>query len=249
MRLLAPVLLAAAFAAPAQISRPATAAPRPVPAPAPPAPFAVGETLRYDARLGFVTVGTAVAQVTGKAQVRGAATYVLSLTAQGGMTGFGVQYDLTSWSGWRDTRFISRRFHRRADQAGRVDEHTFEILADSGLYREEGSAQAWATPHDALDELGFLYWLRLAPLSPGADLTLSRYFRTGYNPVHVTVTGREPVTLGTGETVNCLALTVSAAGVSSQLWLTDDARRIPAQLRLQLPFGQVTLRLQALPAR
>lgn len=244
MRFVIPALLAAAVAAPATSHAP------PVPrATMPPAPFAVGETLRYEARVGFVTIGSAVTTVTGTAQVRGAETYVFTATAQGGMPGFGAQYDLTSWTGWRGSRFVSRRFYRRADQAGRVDEHRFDIVADSGLYREEGNSQAWATPPDALDELGFLYWLRTAALAPGADLSLSRYFRTGYNPVHVTVTGREPVTLGSGETVNCLAITVSAAGASSQLWLTDDARRLPAQLRLPLPYGQVTLRLQALPPR
>ena len=54
-----------------------------------------------------------------------------------------------------------------------------------------GVPQDWVAPPDPLDELAFLYYLRTAPLKVGATYSISRYFKTGYNPVQVRVTGRE----------------------------------------------------------
>jgi hypothetical protein len=65
--------------------------------------------------------------------------------------------------------------------------------------------------------------------------------------VRVRVVGRERVQLADGATVSTLALQVTAAGAMSEVWLTDDARRLPAQLRVPLPIGRVTLTLTAAP--
>ena len=64
------------------------------------------------------------------------------------------------------------------------------IVPDSSRYREEGVAGEWMAPPDPLDELAFLYYLRSAPLEVGQSYTLERYFKTGYNPIQVTVTAR-----------------------------------------------------------
>jgi hypothetical protein len=146
---------------------------------------------------------------------------------------------MTSWVG--GDRFTSRRFHRRTEFRGRVTDERFVIVPDSGLYRAEGAAGAWVTPAQPLDELALLYYLRTLRLTPGSSHTLRGYFRNGYNPVRVRVTGREMVELGSGEEVACLALTVSAAGLTSEVWLTDDAARVPAQLRVPTVLGRVRL--------
>ena len=52
------------------------------------------------------------------------------------------------------------------------------------------------------------------------------------------------MTLGNGRMVSCVALTITAAGTTSRVWLTDDARRLPAQLDLPLSFGRVRLVLR-----
>lgn len=210
-----------------------------------PAPFAVGETLQYDARLGFFPVGTAALTVSGTEPVRGVPSYRFTMNAQGGPPGFRVRYDLTSWAG--TAPLISRRFHSHAEERGTTHDHRFEIIADSGRYREEGVPEEWATPPGALDEIALLYYLRTIPLAVGQRQDVSRYFRTGYNPLHLEVTGRESVPLGDGSSVPCLTVRVSAAGAYADLWLSDDARRLPVQLSLPMPFGRVTLLLQSAP--
>ena len=206
-------------------------------------PFKVGETLTYDASLGYFPVGTATATVTRLARERGAEAFVFELTGEGGPPGIKVRYELTSWVG--TDRFASLRFHRKVVQGGKVDEVRYQIVPDSNRYRVEGGTQDWAAPRDALDELAFLYYLRSTPLAVGKTYSMARYFKTGYNPIQVSVTGRESIAMPGGAMTPCLALSVSSRGTTARVWLTDDARRLPAQLEIPLPFGSVTLTLVA----
>jgi hypothetical protein len=206
-----------------------------------PYPFTVGETLSYEARLGYFPVGTATATVSGMTRERGSEAFVFALAGEGGPPGIRVRYELTSWA--RSTRFASLRFHRKVVQGNSVQEQRYQIVPDSSRYREEGGTQDWVAPRDALDELAFLYYLRTAPLEVGRSYTISRYFRSGYNPIQVRVVGRETLTLYDGTTVPGLALEVTARGSTMSLKLTDDTRRLPVQVDLPLPYGTVSLLL------
>jgi len=124
-----------------------------------------------------------------------------------------------------------------------VNDVQFQIVPDSSRYRQIGDPRDWAAPPDPLDELAFLYYLRTARLKPGATYSVSRYFQTGYNPVQVRVTGRETRTLPDGKSVPVLVLEVTSRGNLVTLALTDDARRLPVEIDLPLPFGRVTLQL------
>ena len=209
-----------------------------------PAPFAVGETLRYDAKLGYFPVGTATVSVSRLTRERGVDAYVFTLAGKGGPAGWRVSYDLTSWTDSR--RFNSMRFHRRLEQRGKVEEHEYVILPDSSRYREVGVPGDWVAPAEPLDELAFLYFLRTVPLELGRSYSFSRYFKTGYNPVQVKVAGaRESVALPDGKTVPAIAVEVTSRGMTMSAWLTDDSRRLPVQLEVPLQFGVVSLQLTA----
>ena len=206
-----------------------------------PYPFSVGETLRYDAKLGYFSVGTASVVVSRLVRERGAEAFEFVMTGRGGPPGWRVSYDLTSLVG--TARFHSLRFHRRLVQGGKTDEHTYIIVPDSARYREEGIEGDWVAPADPLDELAFLYYLRSAPLEVGQSYSFDRYFKNGYNPVGVTVTGKESVPTPEGGTRPCLAVRVTSRGTTMQVWFSADKRRLPVQLELPLPFGSVTLSL------
>lgn len=208
-----------------------------------PYPFSVGETLRYEAKLGYFPVGTASVSVARLVRERGAEAFEFAMTGRGGPPGWRVSYDLTSRVG--TARFHSLRFHRRLEQGGKLQEHAYVIVPDSARYRQEGVPGDWVTPADPLDELAFLYFLRSAPLEVGKSYSLERYFKTGYNPIGVHVSGRESVVLPGGESVSCLSVQVTSRGTTMRVWFTDDKRRLPAQLELPLPFGSVTLALVA----
>lgn len=212
----------------------------PAPAAVAPYPFAVGETLSYDAKLGYFPIGSATASV-GRAREQGADAFVFAFAGAGGPPGVRVQYELTSWT--RSTRFASLRFHRKMVQGNSVEEQRYQIVPDSSRYRLEGGGQDWVAPRDALDELAFMYYLRTAPLESGRSYTISRYFRSGYNPIQVRVVGRESVTLYDNSSAPCLVLEVSTRGTTMRMRLTDDARRLPVQLELPMSFGTVSLEL------
>jgi len=204
-----------------------------------PYPFAVGEMLTYEATLGYFPIGTATASVARTARERGVDALVFTATGEGGPPGFKTRYEMTSWT--RSSRLASLRFHRKLIQGSKVNEERYQIVPDSGRYRQEGVSRDWVAPLDALDELAYLYYLRTMPLEVGKTLPMSRYFKTGYNPVQVRVTGRESLTLFDGRTVPCLTVELSTRGATVGVWLTDDERRLPAQLSLPLPYGTVTL--------
>lgn len=212
----------------------------PAPTPVAPYPFAVGETLSYDARLGYFPIGSATASV-GRAREQGADAFVFAFAGAGGPPGVRVQYELTSWT--RSTRFASLRFHRKMVQGNSVEEQRYQIVPDSSRYRLEGGGQDWMAPRDALDELAFMYYLRTAPLESGRSYTISRYFRSGYNPIQVRVVGRESVTLYDNSSVPCFVLEVTTRGTTMRVRLTDDARRLPVQVEVPMTFGTVSLDL------
>jgi hypothetical protein len=204
-----------------------------------PYPFAVGETLKYEARLGLFPVGTATVSVSGMTRERGTEAFVFAASGQGRPLGLRVGAELTSWVGKR--RFASLRFHRRLFQGTSVEESQFQIVPDSSRYRREGGSQDWAAPADALDELAFLYYLRTVPLAVGATYRIPRYFKSGYNPIAVRVVQRSSAVLPGGATVPVLVLDISSRSLRMGVHLTDDARRLPVEMELPLPFGRVTL--------
>jgi hypothetical protein len=206
-----------------------------------PYPFAVGETLEYEAKLGVIPIGTARMTVNPMTRERGAEAFVFAATGAGRPMGIRVGADLTSYVGARG--FNSLRFHRKLYQGSSVDESHFQIVPDSSRYREDGVPHDWAAPRDPLDELAFLYYLRTAPLKVGATYQIPRYFKTGYNPIQVRVLGRVAWELPGGRTVPAFNLEITSRNLLMNVTMTDDARRLPVELDLPLPFGRVTLEL------
>jgi hypothetical protein len=65
------------------------------------------------------------------------------------------------------------------------------------------------------------------------------------------VVKREKMELPDGSKVQCLVLhpVIDTKGMFSKrsdtrIWLTDDERRLPVQIRSKFPFGTITLRLK-----
>lgn len=206
-----------------------------------PYPFAVGETLRYEATLGMFPIGTATVTVTAMARERGKEAFVFNAAGQGGPPGIRARYELTSWVGTGP--FNSLRFNRRLVQGSSVQEEHYQIIPDSSRYRIEGQPQDWTAPNDPLDELAFLYFLRTMPMKVGATYSLSRYFKTGYNPIVVRVVSRATAQLPSGASVPVLVVEVTSRGTTVGVRFTDDAKRLPVQLDVPLPYGEVTLAL------
>src|SRR4051794_41374069 len=112
-----------------------------------PYPFNVGETLRYEAKLGYFPVGTASVSVTRMVKERGAEAFEFTASGEGGPPGWRVAYDMTSHVGAAGVH--SLRFHRRLVQGGKTEEHGDIIIPESGPHRGDGVSGGWGAPTEA----------------------------------------------------------------------------------------------------
>jgi hypothetical protein len=225
---------------------PVPAAPPPVPA----YPFAVGEKLSYSAKLGMLTLGSATLEVASLDTVRGVESFRLRFRLKGKNAFYSLDDVLESWVGTSD--LVSRRFVQDFVENDKPRHRLYEIYPDSGFFRQQGGRDTtFATPAEPLDDAGFFYFVRVTPLQVGKKYSYDRYFRKEKNPVTIEVLKRERLELPDGTKVPCLVLhpVIDTKGLFSKrsetrIWLTDDARRLPVQVRTKFPFGTITLRLK-----
>jgi hypothetical protein len=223
------------------------------PEPSPPAiaayPFAVGEKLSYSAKLGMLTLGSGSLEVASVDTVRGVESFRFRFRLVGKTMFYSLDDVLESWAGTSDLN--SRRFVQDFVENDKTIKRHYEIYPDSGFFREQGREKTQATPAEPLDDAAFFYFVRMTPLEVGKKYSYNRYFRKDKNPVTIAVLKREKMELPDGSKVQCLVLhpTIDTKGLFSKrsetrIWLTDDARRLPVQIRSKFPFGTITLRLK-----
>lgn len=212
-------------------------------------PFGVGERFEYSARYGVLNVGAATIQVVSVDTVRGQPAFRFRYTLDATALFFKINSVLESWTSVSD--FHSLRFRQDSRENNKQYLKEYEIFPDSGYYRQQGATATMPTPADPLDDASILYYVRVAPLVLGKTVKLSRYFRPEVNPVLIRVLKRETLQLPDGTKVPCLVLNpvVGTRGLfgnrtDARLWITDDVRRIPVQIRSRQPFGPVTLKLE-----
>jgi len=212
-------------------------------------PFAVGERFDYDAKIGMLKLGTGYMEVTGIDTLRGAETFRFEFGLEGGGLGFTINDRIESWTTTAD--LISLRLHKVLAERKKVRERTYEIFPDSGHYREVGKDDVRPTPKAPLDDTAFFYFMRVTPLVVGKTYRYDRYYDDAKNPLVVTVEKRERLKLPDGRKVECLVLRpvigdkgMFAERANARVWLTDDTRRIPVQIRSRFPFGTITLKLR-----
>lgn len=212
-------------------------------------PFLVGEELQYSAKLGFLRLGTGKIAVVGIDTVRGEATYNFRFTLEGGNALYRLNSVLESWTRVDDLK--SLRFRQDITERGKQTRlRTYEIFPDSGYFRQD-DLEPQATPEHPLDDASFLYFMRTQELEVGKEYRLEHYFRKEKNPVILRVEKREEMELPDGTKVSCLVVApivgdrgIFAPRQDARVWLTDDERRLPVQIRTRYPFGVVNLRLE-----
>lgn len=224
-----------------------TAVAMPKSIPLAPPPFGVGETLVFKGKYNIFRPCCATLAVEAIDTTRGVPTYRFSFNSKISILGiFKSESELTSWTGVND--FISRRFLKVISDI-RPPRQDFHIFADSGFYRRNNDATTQATSALPVDDVAFFYYIRRVPLEMGRTYEYHNYWRAGQNPVRVTVLKREMMKLPDGSEVSCLVLHpvvdekngMFSKTSNARLWLTDDARRIPVQIRSTYSFGEVTL--------
>jgi hypothetical protein len=206
----------------------------------------VGERLVYEAKWGVLPLGTAELFVAGIDTVRGDSALHIQFAIKGGNTLYRLNNKWDSWVGLED--FTSRRFIQDHEEGGKKYRNAYEILPDSGYYRQEGVDTAAATSALPLDDAAFFYFVRLAQLDTGRN-EFDRYFKPDRNPVVLEVVGRDTLDVPAGR-FDCIVLRpiikgggIFREGAEGRLWITNDERRMLVQIRGKIAFANITMRL------
>jgi hypothetical protein len=217
--------------------------------PIPAYPWAIGEKLTYSAKLGMLSLGSGTLEVAGLDTVRGTETFRFRFRLQGKTVFYSLDDVLESYVGTHD--LVSRQFVQDFVENDKPKHRLYDIFPDSGYFREAGKDSVRPTAPDPLDDAAFFYFVRVTELQVGKKYSYNRYFRKEKNPVTIEVTKREKLELPDGTEVQCLVLhpVIDTKGMFSKrsdtrIWLTDDSRRLPVQIRSKFPFGTITLRLK-----
>jgi hypothetical protein len=214
--------------------------------------FAVGETLEYEIKFGFITLGKAMMHVAGIDTVRSTPTLHTVFAMKGGLMSLYRLHDrMDSWIGLDD--FASRRFVQDFHEGNSFRYTAWDIYPDSGVYRQEGTAETLPTSVDPLDDYAFFYFARTLDFAVGQRHEFNRYFRPDRNPVVIEVVGRDTLDLPAGRFTTFVVHPIIqgrgilAEGREARMWISDDDRRLVVQLKVKFPFGTIALRLLGIP--
>jgi hypothetical protein len=221
------------------------------PPPAAALPFAVGERLEYDVRVGGLgTIGRGEMWIEGPVDVRGQDAWLLRFDFRAGRGPLKAVDRTRSWIDPR--RMAALRFSKEERHPLSRHAESVELFPESRRWSEAGGAAGVSTTDAPLDELSFMYFLRTVPLDADTTLRFDRHFDAARNPTSVRVVGREMVTTVAGEFATIvLEMRVRdprryrGEGVI-RLHLSDDADRIPVRIESRMPVvGTAVMSLRA----
>lgn len=217
-------------------------------------PFGVGETMTYRLHARWFLVsgsGTASLTVEDVDTLRSNPAYRLAFRMKGGITVLKVDDVQRSWL---DTdEFFSHRFEQKLNQTGYQRDRTYDFFPGTMRYERLG------VPEDTgrldsprpLDDVSFLYHVRMLPLEVGRTLTEQRYYKAEGNPVTVHVLRRERIRVPAGEFDAIVVRPVIRTdglfkeGGEAEVWLSDDDRRILLRLKAKVSIATLTMELQS----
>ncbi|MFZ5515792.1 MAG: DUF3108 domain-containing protein [Candidatus Zhuqueibacterota bacterium] len=211
--------------------------------------FQVGEKLTFTIRYGIIKAGSATMGIPDEVKVRGNKSYKIVTEA-------------------RSSNFFSAFYKVRdrvesiMDKDGLFTWH-FKKQLREGKYRAEQSVEynqvaGWAVTNkkDSLrippcvqDILTSFYYIRTKNLEVGKSHYIDNHADNRLYPLEVKVHKKERVKVGAGE-FNCIVVEpiIRASGLFKQkgrllVWLSDDERKVPVQMKSKIIIGYITAEL------
>jgi hypothetical protein len=207
----------------------------------------VGEKLVFSVRYGPVRAGTATIEVAGTAVIDGDSCFHYVTTAESNdffSTFFLVRDRVESYAGVAD--LLPRQFekHLLEGNYARDDTVRFDQRNHLAIYRDGRVYEILPGTHDVLSAF---FDARTRALQPGDQIDLECHADRRNYPLRTKVYRRERVSVPAGE-FDCLVVEpmLRTPGLfrhegSLTIWLTDDARKIPVQMKSKLPIGSVSV--------
>ncbi len=222
-------------------------------------PIWFGETLKYNIGWSFIVAGVAQLQTTRIVDSNGTLAYELRADASShsiidalfkvrdiniSWLDIGAKKSLGYWQSVREGKYARDEWltfnyanntynNHRQDREGNIKTQKMVF---------EGE--------EVLDMLSALYYVRLQELPEKGEIYFDIVNRQKQYPLKVTVLGKKKVKVKAGE-FNCIVVEpqfsgegiFTAKGKSLKVWLTDDERRLPVKMSVEVFIGSVTAEL------
>lgn len=191
---------------------------------------------------GDMTLSAAPAELNGVKTYR----FEMSVVSNNFLSKFFLVRDtIVSWIDPKS--FRSLRYEKHSVEGKRVRDELTEFDYENGYARYEGTP---VPLEDAtLDTLSSVYYLRTLKLDAEKPVEL-RVFSGRPHALAVEIQGHETIVVpaGTFETIRVEPKSTggSLMGKNLVLWLTDDHRKIPVQIRSKLKVGTLVGRLKSI---
>ncbi len=212
--------------------------------------FSVGESIGYVIKYGVIPAGLATMEVRGMETVDGRPSYALRSTARSNKAMDAVFKVRDTNESWMDVESLCALRFRQDVREGfykRKVETSYDQPSSRFIYRKwrKGKEYVYDGPTTPFvqDILSSLYYLRTFDLQVGNTYTLDANSANATWPLHVHVRARETVKVPAGR-YDCLKLEPVLAGEGLfqakgklEVWVTDDARRVPVWLRSKVMVG------------
>ncbi len=213
-------------------------------------PAFLGETLRY----AMTILGIAGGELTLSAvpaELNGRRTYKFEMSAVSNdflSKFFLVRDTIVSWIDPKS--FRSLRFEKHSIEGKRARDELTEFDYEKGVARYEEKS---VPLEDAtLDSLSSVYYLRTLRFDAEKPIEL-QVFSAQPRLLQIEIQGRETITVPAGKFQTVRVEPKSTAGglmgKNLVLWLTDDARKIPVQLRSRLKVGTLVGKLKSIETK
>ncbi|MCC6349735.1 MAG: DUF3108 domain-containing protein [Candidatus Eisenbacteria bacterium] len=218
--------------------------------PASPEPFRAGESLRFSVRYGFISAGSAWLEVPEVVDWHGHPSWRLVARAESNGF-FDKVYKVRNRieSVWDQQGHFSWRYFEDRHEGGYTANDTLTFEPDSGRVRYK-NGMTYPVPPQVQDALSAFYFTRFQALPLGGSVTFDYHASRKSAPMEVKVLGRQRIKTPAGR-FNCIVIEplLKAGGIFKNkgrlvIWLTDDERRMPVQMRSKVLIGSISVTLQ-----
>ena len=212
--------------------------------------FQVGEELTFIIRYGPVVAGSSTMYLPKITKIRGNEVFVIVTEAQssGFFSAFYKVRDRVVSYMDRDGLF-TWRFEKRLRE-GKYRSDRFVDYDQVDGWAVSSKKDSMRIPPCVQDILTSFYYIRTQKLVVGKSLLIDNHSDNKLYPLEVKVHKKEKVRLKAGE-FDCFVVEpiLRASGLFKSkgrllIWLTDDARKIPVQMKSKIVIGYVTAELK-----
>lgn len=217
-----------------------------------PLPFTPGEKLKYALRWGNIPAGELRLEILPITTVDGTPSYHFVMTAKSNSTVdifCKIRDRIDAFADTQMTRSILYRKERNGRRGLRKEEVRFDWASGQAQFSDQSRVRPpIALQPGSFDPLSAFYYTRLA-LS-GQTKFVRRPVTDGKRSYigNARLVGRESVTLLNGQRYNTLIIEPDLGlfgeikkddkKATMRVWVTDDEKRIPVQIKAKLKFGQ-----------